>query len=162
MRGEPTVPALKRLFRPRTLAYFAVWGGIGLAMLFALGNRTRVDISASADRNPQFVRLSDGAIRNAYMVRLSNMESRPREMTIGLDGLAGGAMWAEGATRDSAARSIRLTVPADQVLKRRIYVVAPGSGEPNETFHFTLHASGAKGDESDKDDESFIRPEAGQ
>ena len=162
MRGEAPVPALKRLLRPRTIAYFAVWGSIGLAMLFALGNRTRVDISASADRNPQFVRLSDGAIRNAYLIRLSNMESRPREMTISLDGLPGAAMWAEGSTREEASRTIRVTVPADQVLKRRFYVVAPGAGQPDENFRFTLHATGVKGEESDKDDESFIRPEAGQ
>jgi len=162
MRGEPPVPALKRLFRPRTLAYFAVWGGIGLAMLFALGNRARIDISASADRNPQFVRLSDGTIRNAYLVRLSNMESRPRAMTIGLEGLPGGLMWAEGAARETASRTVTVTVAADQVLKRRIYVVAPGAGPSREDFGLTVRASGGSGEESDTDGERFIRPEAGQ
>jgi cytochrome c oxidase accessory protein FixG len=158
IKGEAPVPALKRLFRPRTLIYFAIWGSIGLAMLFALGTRSRIDLSANADRNPQFVRLSDGAIRNAYLLKLSNMESRPREMEIGLDGLPGALMWEEGTTRDKASRSLHVTVPADQVLKSRIYIVAPSAGADHEDFAFTLRA----GNERRKDGESFIRPETGQ
>jgi len=158
MRGEPRTPALKTLLRPRTITYFMIWGGIGLAMLFALGARTRIDIGANADRNPQFVRLSDGTIRNAYLIKLSNMESRPRTMQIGLDGLPGGVMWPEGATRDAAARVVHLTVPADQVLKTRVYVVAPAAGATQENFRFTLRAAG----ETDLDGDSFIRPETGQ
>src|SRR5690606_37072457 len=43
--GGAPQPALKRLFRPRTLLYFLLWAGIGLAMLFALGQRSRIDLS---------------------------------------------------------------------------------------------------------------------
>ncbi len=161
MRGEQPTPVLKTLFRPRTLAYFAIWGSIGLAMLFALGVRTRIDISANADRNPEYVRLSDGSIRNAYTIKLRNMEARPREMEIGLDGLGGAVMWREGASREQAARSIRVLVPADQVQKERIYVVAPHKGGEREDFLFTLRAVDSA-DEKSQDDESFVRPQAGQ
>ncbi|MBO9575366.1 MAG: cytochrome c oxidase accessory protein CcoG [Sphingobium sp.] len=158
IRGETPTPVLRTLFRPRTLAYFAVWAGIGLAMLFALGTRTRVDIGATADRNPQFVRLSDGSIRNAYLLKISNMESRPRVMEYGLKGLPGGKMWAEGTQREQAARTIRVTVPADQVLRTRIYVVAAGRGEEREDFRFTLRAVDGR-DKQVSDEESFVRPE---
>lgn len=161
MRGEAPVPALKRLFRPRTLIYFAIWGAIGLAMLFALGTRTRIDIGASADRNPQYVRLSDGSIRNAFLIKVSNMESRPREMDISLEGLAGGLMWEEGSTREAAARTIHVSVPADQVYKNRVYVVAPEKSMEHEDFRFVLKPTGAA-NERDSDGESFIRPEAVQ
>jgi cytochrome c oxidase accessory protein FixG len=161
MRGDQPVPAIRRLLRPRTLVYFGLWCAIGLAMLFALGTRTRVDIAANADRNPVFVRLSDGSIRNAYLIKLRNMESRPRTMTIGLQGLPGGAMWRESETRAQAGRTLRLDVPADQVLKERIYVVAPAQGTAREDFVFTLRA-GASNKEKAQDDESFVRPENGQ
>jgi len=157
MRGEPPVPALRRLLRPRTLVYLGLWCLIGLAMLFALGTRTRVDIAANADRNPQFVRLSDGAIRNAYLVKLRNMESRPRVMTVSIEGLPGAVMWRESETRDQARRAIRLAVPADQVLKERLYVVAPAAGAAREDFIFTVAAEG-EATETAQDDESFVRP----
>jgi cytochrome c oxidase accessory protein FixG len=158
MRGEPATPVLRTLLRPRTLIYFGIWAGIGLAMLFALGARSRIDIAANADRNPQYVRLSDGSIRNAYLIKLRNMESRPRAMTIALDGLPGATMWREGASRSTAARSIIVQVPADQVQKERIYVVAPARGDAREDFTFTLH-SNDEASENASDAESFVRPE---
>ena len=41
------------------------------------------------DRNPVFVRLSDGAIRNAYTVRITNKRAERREFTLSISGLAG-------------------------------------------------------------------------
>jgi cytochrome c oxidase accessory protein FixG len=161
MRGEAPTPAAKTLFRFRTMAYFGAWSAIGLAMLFALGTRTRVDISASADRNPEYVRLSDGSIRNAFTIKLRNMQSRPRTMVIGLDGIPSARMWIEGSSREQAARTLTLNVPADQVQKARIYVVAPATGPAREDLVFTLQAKDSVR-ERDRDSESFVRPEAGQ
>ena len=160
MRGEASEPVVKRLLRPRTLVYLGLWSAIGFAMLFALGTRTRVDIAADADRNPQFVRLSDGSIRNAYLVKLRNMQSQPRTMMIGLEGLPGALMWRESETRSQARRSLRVDVPADQVLKERIYVVAPEGGEAHEDFIFTVQASDDSKEKA-QDDERFVRPEEG-
>ncbi|MBB5987913.1 cytochrome c oxidase accessory protein CcoG [Sphingobium lignivorans] len=158
MRGEAPVPAIRRLLRPRTLVYFGLWCAIGVAMLFALGTRARIDIAANADRNPEYVRLSDGSIRNAWLIKLRNMENRPREMTIALEGLPGARMWKESDTRESAARSITVEVPADQVLKEHIYVVAPAAGSAREDFAFTVQAGGDGGEKA-RDAESFVRPE---
>jgi cytochrome c oxidase accessory protein FixG len=160
-KGESPTPVLKTLFRPRTIAYLMVWGGIGLAMLFALGTRARIDIRASADRNPQFVALSDGSIRNAYEIKLRNMESRPRAMDVGLKGLTGALMWAEGASRDQASRSLRIDVPADQVTKVRIYVASTARAPAHEDFVFTVRAVDSESEKAE-DDESFVRPEAGE
>jgi len=161
MRGEEPAPVLQTLFRPRTLAYFGIWSAIGTAMLFALGARTRLDISASADRNPLYVRLTDGSIRNTFAIKLRNMESRPRQMEIGLAGLPGARMWTEGRDRATATRTVALTVPADQVQKARIYVVAPAAGPEQQDFTFTLRALDSAR-EKDRDGERFTRPEAGR
>jgi polyferredoxin len=130
-------------------------------MLFALGIRPRIDIAANADRNPEFVRLSDGSIRNAYLVKLRNMANRPRTMTIGLGSLPGAVMWPDTGTRDAAGRSIRVEVPADQVFKQRIYVVAPARGAAREDFAFTVTADDDPRAKA-KDDESFVRSEDSQ
>jgi hypothetical protein len=52
-------------------------------------------------------------------------------------------------------------VPADQVLKVRLYVVAPPSGPEREDFTLTLRALDKSG-ETDQDHNSFVRPETVQ
>ena len=44
----------------------------GAIMLYSLATRTLLDISVLHDRNPLFVTLSDGSVRNAYTVRFLN------------------------------------------------------------------------------------------
>jgi len=78
-----------RLMRVRTLLYMVIIALVCGIMTFALVTRTAQSISVLHDRNPIFVRLSDGAIRNAYTVRIANKRSDRREFTLSLSGLAG-------------------------------------------------------------------------
>jgi cytochrome c oxidase accessory protein FixG len=156
-RGEPTVAPLKRLFRPRTIAYFAIWASIGLGMLFALGNRERIDVAVLRDRNPVWVRLSDGAIRNSYTVKIRNMEDRPRRMTVALSGLPGAVLWDE-AHRRGTATSVSAMAGADQVVSLRLFVAAPAAGEERDDIDFTVRASDAEGGEA-HDASVFERPD---
>jgi len=153
--GEPR-PAWKALLHPRTLIYFTVWGGIGLALLFALGVRSHTDISVAPDRNPPFMLMSDGSIRNAYTVKLRNMESRPREMRVALDGLSGAAMWTDEMNRADAARELTVTVPADSAEPLRIYVIAPPDTDAQD-FAFTVTSLDEQG-EMDTSDTYFEAP----
>ena len=135
--GEPTRSPWRALLRPRTLAYFLIWGSIGFAMLFALGVRNHVGLSVSPDRNPPYILMSDGSVRNSYTLKLRNMESRPREMEIAIEGLPGALMWTDTIGRDDAARTQVKTVLADQVLSVRAYVVAP-EGTSTQDFSFSV------------------------
>ena len=159
--GGISQPVLKTLFRPRTIIYFVIWTSIGLAMLFALSARTRLDISALQDRNPLYVRLSDGSVRNNYTVKIRNMEARPRDMEIGVTGLSGAVLWAEGESREQAAPSVRVTVPADSVARSRIYIALPAEGAQRTDFAFTVRALDREGGSS-SDETHFERPEASQ
>ena len=142
--GEPAKPIRKELFRPRTLIYFSIWGAIGLALLFGLSARTRLDVSAQEDRNPLYVRLSDGAVRNGYTVKIRNMELRPRNVRITLEGLPGAVMWTETGSREAGGRSLDATVPPDALQKLRIFVAAP-AGEERREAAFTVRALDAEG-----------------
>jgi cytochrome c oxidase accessory protein FixG len=157
-RGEPPVPTIKTLLRPRTLIYFGVWAGVGMGLLFALGNRTRIDISASQERNPVYVQLSNGDVRNSYTLRLRNMESRPRRMEVGLIGLDGGRMWQRETAQDSAARMIQVNVPADSVAKLAVFVADGRQGAAREDFSFSIRALDSEGG-SDSHGVVFERPE---
>jgi polyferredoxin len=158
--GKVPEPPLKRLFRFRTILYFLVWAGIGLGMLFALGQRTRVDLSVQQGRNPTWVRLSDGAIRNNYTIKIRNMQARPRSMQIGIEKLPGAVLWTETGRRETAATTVRIEVPADQVSTTRIFVAAPASGEERQPLDFTVQALDREGG-GDREESFFERPETG-
>jgi len=135
--GEEPKPAWKTLLRPRTLIYFSIWAAIGLAMLFALGVRSHTDISVSPDRNPPFMLMRDGSVRNAFTLKLRNMESRPREMEISLEGLPGAVFWTDTIPREEAARKQIVEVAADSTHTVRAYVLAQSNVE-GQSFAFTL------------------------
>lgn len=154
--GHPRSP-LRALLRPRTIVYFSVWCAVGLAMLFALGARTRLDLSIQHDRNPIYVRLTDGSIRNNYTIKIRNMETRPRTVELRIEGLPGGLAWDADGDRGSAGRTVKIDVEPDAVRKVRLFVVAPAQGP--ERADFTIAASGGRGRrDGDSDETLFERP----
>ncbi len=143
--GGTPPPTWKTVFRPRTLIYTGIWGAIGLGLLFALGVRSHTDLTVAKDRNPPFMLMSDGSVRNAYTLKLRNMESRPREMRVSLVGIEGAVMWSGTIGRDDAARAIVQSVPADATETVRAYVVAPADTK-GQDFAFTLEALDEQGE----------------
>jgi len=78
-----------RLVRPRTIVYSTVIAITGALMVWAMVSRSNLDVSVLPDRNPLFVRLSDGGIRNGYMVKIVNKSQVPRRFTLAMSGLDG-------------------------------------------------------------------------
>jgi cytochrome c oxidase accessory protein FixG len=80
--GHTPLPLWRRILRPRTLLYFALWSAIGLAMMVSLILRDTIGLTVAHDRNPVYVALSDGTIRNAYTVKVQNMNPEPRQFRL--------------------------------------------------------------------------------
>ena len=80
--GNAPLPVWRHLIRPRTILYTVLWGAIGLAMVFALFMRETIDITVNRDRNPLYVTLSDGSVRNGYEVKVQNMNNDAREFRL--------------------------------------------------------------------------------
>ncbi|MHA7819381.1 MAG: cytochrome c oxidase accessory protein CcoG [Erythrobacter sp.] len=155
--GAPPEPAWKALLRPRTFVYFGIWGAIGVAMLFALGTRAHTDLTVSPDRNPPYMLMKDGSVRNSYTLRLRNMEARPRDMEVALAGLPEGSrMWTDQIGREAAAASQTITVPADETRVVRAYVVVP-AGSNVDGFAFELTSLDEQR-ETDREETTFTRP----
>ncbi|MEM7688469.1 MAG: cytochrome c oxidase accessory protein CcoG [Pseudomonadota bacterium] len=155
--GAPATPAWKALLRPRTLIYTGVWTAIGAAMLFALGTRTHTDLTVSPDRNPPYMLMKDGSVRNAYTLRLRNMEARPRDMQIAIAGLPQGAlMWTDAIGRGQAAATQSVEVRANETKIVRAYVVIPQGAEAGD-FRFELTSLDEQG-EFDAEDATFAMP----
>ncbi len=155
--GNPPTSHMKLIWHPRTLFYLGVWSAIGFGLLFALGTRQHIDLAVQKDRNPPFMLMSNGEVRNAWTVKLKNMEGRPRPMTVSLEGLKGGVMWSDTMSRDDAARHLSLLVPADTTMPVRIYVVSPADVEEQD-FTFVLTATDKEGG-GDRAEAHFAAPE---
>ena len=123
--GAPAVSALKRIVRPRTMIYFGLWSVVGLIMLYALFTRPVLDINVLHDRNPLFVSLSDGSIRNGYTFKILNKSHVSRTYRLHLEGIDGAAVKVIGAT--SAADVPSFTVDPDDIRASRVFVTAPKS-----------------------------------
>ncbi len=120
--GRVPRPLLKHIFRPRTLMYSVLWAGVGIALVVMLFIRPEIDVSAEQVRNPLFVTLSDGSIRNTYTLRLRNKHGTAQDFRILLNDPTGMTLTIEG--QDGAT----ITVPGDETLQARVYLTAaPGS-----------------------------------
>lgn len=120
--GKPPKSVWSHVFRPRTMLYTVLWAGIGVGLVVALFLRTNLDLTISPVRNPTFVTLSDGSIRNAYELRIRNMHHDERSFTLGLRADGSLAMTLEGR------EGLTVSVPADELRIQRLYLTAaPGS-----------------------------------
>ena len=114
----------RKILRLRTLIYFAAWSLVGLGLLYALLTRERLQVNVLADRNPQFVVLSDGSIRNGYTVKLLNMIPEPRTITVALEGLPGAEMSVVGMDQPPN-RSFAVEVKPDRLRTIKVFVRQP-------------------------------------
>ena len=81
-----------RLVRPRTMLYSALIALVIGIMGWAFAMRSDVEISVIEDRNPLFVRLSDGGMRNGYTLKILNKTHERAAFRVGVDGIAAARM----------------------------------------------------------------------
>ena len=160
IKGEAASTRLRSFIRPRTFVYFAVWGLIGLAMAYSLAVRDRLDISVLHDRNPQYVKLSDGSIRNGYTVKIANMENQPRQFTLLVSGIAGAAITIAGSN-DAPQTKLTIDVGADKVRSVKVYVKVGRDAIKSEHSEIRFTISEVTGNESSNYESSFAAPGTG-
>ena len=116
--GSQPKPIWKHVLRPRTMLYTALWSLVGVGLVVALFIRSDIEMTVAPIRNPTFVVLSDGSIRNTYDVRLLNKqgEDRPFKVTVVADQPL--EVTLESVEGDT------VMVPADTTFLQRVYVVA--------------------------------------
>ncbi len=123
-RRADGLPALKaRFLRARTLIYLAIILAVAGLMGFTLATRRTLGVDVMHDRNPIYVSLSDGSVRNAYTIRLLNKGGAMRTFNLSVEGLAPIRIDAAGAT--ATANGVAITVDPDQTLEMRVLLTAP-------------------------------------
>ena len=105
----------------RTLLYAAVIALVGGIMIYTLATRHHDDISVLHDRNPIYVRLSDGAVRNGYAIRILNKTLEERSYTLTVSGLPGAEVDIIGS-EGSFGGNAEVYVGPDQSREMRVLI----------------------------------------
>lgn len=71
-----------KFFRPRTFIYSAVLLIVSSLLIFSLSTKSLLEVDAIPDRNPLFVKLSDGSVRNGYTLKIMNKTHEQKNFEI--------------------------------------------------------------------------------
>ena len=117
--GEPPVSIWKHILRPRTIMYTTLWAGVGVALVVALFVRPDIDLTVRPERNPTYVTLANGSIRNTYDVGIRNKHGEDTPFYFSISGADNLVVSLEGSD------GVSVVAPADVEYKQRLYLVAP-------------------------------------
>jgi cytochrome c oxidase accessory protein FixG len=116
------VGKLYRFVRSRTVYYTVALTVVSGLMIWGLTQRSAVDLHVLRDRNPTFIRLHDGSIRNGYTLKITNRSFAPQTFTIAINGVAGAQLKTPGAA--TATDKLAVVVKPDEVRAVRVFVTA--------------------------------------
>ncbi|MBX3156625.1 MAG: cytochrome c oxidase accessory protein CcoG [Deltaproteobacteria bacterium] len=146
-----------RIVRPRTMLYAAIILLVGAIMVVSLGTRSTSGINIIHDRNPVYVRLSDGALRNAYTVRLLNKELQAQRFTLSVEGLEGADLRIVGVNEAEAADPV-VEVGPDQTREVRVLVTTHEALPAAASIPLTFHAAPEGGGRPATANDHFVGP----
>ncbi|MGD9669473.1 MAG: cytochrome c oxidase accessory protein CcoG [Hyphomicrobiaceae bacterium] len=133
-----------RLLRPRTLLYAALISFVGAIMIYALASKTVLELNVIAERNPLYVQLSDGGVRNTYALKILNKRYQPHTFALSIDGIEGARMTVLGKENEAEPK---ITVVPDDLREIRAYVTLPREAfakHPDEKVPFTFVVTDTK------------------
>jgi cytochrome c oxidase accessory protein FixG len=113
-----------RLIRLRTIVYVVILTVIATAFLAIVASRSNLEVNVLHDRNPLFVKLSDGSIRNGYTLKILNKVRDARRFDLSVEAPERAGMQIVGLDRPDAG-PVSLDAPPDGVATYQVYVRLP-------------------------------------
>ncbi len=111
-----------RVIRPRTMLYTGALVLAASIMLFGLSRKTVLDVNVVPDRNPLFVQVAGGDIRNGYTIRILNKRHETRKFDVSVSGLKDPRLSYVGVQGTEPP----IEVKPDDVRSVKVYVTIPG------------------------------------
>ncbi len=143
LRRQAGEAARYRFVRPRTILYGGVLVAVAGIMLLTLTFRHTLDLDVMRDRNPDYVQLADGAVRNAYTLKLMNRSGEARDLRLAVSGIKAREIKVIGD--GTVKSSLLLPVAADKVRTLRVLVtVARPNLDGSHSLIFTLADNSGK------------------
>ena len=154
--GAAAVPW--RPVRARTLLYAALLSVVAAVMLVVFALRADTELTVQRDRNPNYVRLSNGDIRNSYAVKVLNKRRTPQHVRLEIDGLPSAQLGFVGADVDGSGPTATLSVQPDAVGTFRVFVTVPASAAPSGAKPITFTVRDEAGSGGASHDAVFVGP----
>ncbi len=155
-RAEGRSP-VHRLIRARTVLYTLLLAVVGSIMLAGVVLRTTVELTVQRDRNPLFVRLVDGSVRNAYTVHVLNKTHAVRDYTLALEGLPAARLSMVGG--EGGGDRLMLSAKPNQVASYRVFVTLPdGAAAKRESTPVEFKLRAVDGRDQAERETVFIAP----
>lgn len=118
-----------RILRPRTIYYSAILCLVGGLMIYGLVTRAELELHVLHDRNPLYVQLSDGSIRNSYTIKILNKTHQDKNFRLEVSGLKNAKV---------KTQPEKIEVIADSVGEYRVFVSSnKASGRQDINFSIT-------------------------
>jgi polyferredoxin len=92
-------------------------------MTYTLLTRSALQVNVIRDRNPLYVQLSDGTIRNGYTVKLLNKLHETRRYQVTVEGLDGAKAWLQ--SEGPRLERLIVPVPGDSLSAVKLFIAAP-------------------------------------
>lgn len=128
-----------RILRPRSFYYMAVISVVSGLMLYGLQTRAQVELHAIQNRNPLFVKLSDGSIRNNYIIKILNKTHEARHFTLSIEGVEVKEIAFRSAQKQLAGD---LEVQGGTVGQYRVMVTAGKQADPRLSIRMKVAENG--------------------
>ena len=146
--GNAVTHIYRHIFRPRTILYTVLWTAVGVGLVVALFIRPDMQVTLRPVRNPVFVTLADGSIRNTYEVGVRNKHGEDRPYYFALTEGSDLSIVLEGSDE------LVLNAPADQEAKTRVYVTAPAGSDTAKADRTDIRiwvTDGVSGERAERD-----------
>ena len=133
-----------KFIRPRTIYYACALTLVSGLMIWGLATRHSAQLEVLRDRNPTFVRLRDGSIRDGYTLEIENRSFEPRVYQIAVTGLPKALVKSPGITASQGPLTV--SVSPNQTRSLRLFVIAPQAADMarSQPMDFTISRPGAK------------------
>ena len=155
-KGEEEKPFT--LMRVRTVMYLFSLSVIATFLVTSFLARSDVGLNVIRDRNPVYVMLSNGDIRDGYTVKILNKSRVTKTYRLEITGLANPFM-EETGHNTGFVRFLNLTVAPDEVEDYKIYVRQHAGDLPTSQTDVAFRLLDESGNEAVRAETHFIGPE---
>jgi cytochrome c oxidase accessory protein FixG len=149
-------PPVYRLIRARTLLYAGIIALVGSIMLYALATRSSMSVNLLHERNPLYVQLSDGGVRNDYTLRILN-KGASRRFALDISGLPNASLHVSGVEPAADGRLI-VEVGQDQTRELRLSVQAAAAMVPEGPVRIEIKATDTATGQAASVGDHFVPP----
>jgi cytochrome c oxidase accessory protein FixG len=156
-RREHGQTPVYRIVRARTVLYALIIVVVAGVMTYTLATRRADGVSVLHDRNPLFVRLSDGALRNAYTMRILNKSHDTKTFALSVFGLPEADVDVIGGAGFAGSRPL-VEVGPDQTREVRVLVTVRDPVAPHAEIPVTFSIAPKSGGSAAIANDHFFGP----